>query len=109
MYSWHLSYLTVDGSVDKKGKGAKKCVIRQEIKFQDYKECLEKMKQDWNLRKVSGVMLILYSLRRWTRLYSMQMMRMQTHDGVISYPYRIGPGIVCKEELMKLWKIKNWI
>ena len=31
------SYATDDGSVNKKAKGAKKCVIKQEIKFQDYK------------------------------------------------------------------------
>ena len=38
------SYPTDDDHVDKKEKGTKKCVIKREIKFQDYKECLEKNK-----------------------------------------------------------------
>ena len=38
------SYPTDDDHVDKKEKGTKKCEIKREIKFQDYKECLEKSK-----------------------------------------------------------------
>lgn len=35
------SYLTDDDCVDKKVKKAKKCVIKREITFEDYKKCLE--------------------------------------------------------------------
>ena len=38
------SYLTNDGKEDKKVKGAKKCVIKRMIKFDDYKNCLLKGK-----------------------------------------------------------------
>ena len=34
------SFLTDDGNEDKKAKGAKKCVIKKMIKFNDYKKCL---------------------------------------------------------------------
>ena len=34
------SYLTDDGEEDKKAKGARKCVIKGMIKFDDYKKCL---------------------------------------------------------------------
>ena len=34
------SYLTEDGKEDKKAKGTKKCVIKNMIKFNDYKKCL---------------------------------------------------------------------
>ena len=34
------SYLMDDGWSDKKGKGAKKCVIKGRLKFNDYKNCL---------------------------------------------------------------------
>ena len=34
------SYLTDDGKKDKKAKGAKKCVIKKMIKFNNYKKCL---------------------------------------------------------------------
>ena len=35
------SNLVDDGSEDKKGKGAKKCVIRRKFNFEDYEHCLE--------------------------------------------------------------------
>ena len=35
------SYLIDDGSEDKKVKGTKRCAIKQKIKFEDYKNCLE--------------------------------------------------------------------
>ena len=34
------SFLTDDGKEDKKAKGAKKCIIKKMIKFNDYKKCL---------------------------------------------------------------------
>ena len=34
------SYLTEDVKEDKKAKGAKKCIIKKMIKFNDYKKCL---------------------------------------------------------------------
>ena len=34
------SFFTDDGEEDKKAKGTKKCVIKQMIKFNDYKKCL---------------------------------------------------------------------
>lgn len=37
--------LPYDNHVDKKTKGTKKYVIKQEVKFQDNKTCLEKIKQ----------------------------------------------------------------
>ena len=34
-------YLIDDGSEDKKGKGAKDCVIKRKLKLETYKNCLE--------------------------------------------------------------------
>ena len=34
------AYLMYDGSEHKKAKGTKKCVIRQKLMFQNYKDCL---------------------------------------------------------------------
>ena len=34
------SYLMDDGWSDKKAKGTKKCIIKQRLKFSDYKDCL---------------------------------------------------------------------
>ena len=39
------SYLTDDGNVDKKAKGTKKSVIKKEIMFNNYAECLKEKKK----------------------------------------------------------------
>ena len=39
-------YLVVGSSEDKKAKGAKKCVIKRELKFENYKNCLEATQLD---------------------------------------------------------------
>ena len=33
------SYLMYDGNSDKKAKGTKKCLIKRELKFKNYKDC----------------------------------------------------------------------
>ena len=38
------SYFIDDGSNDKKAKGTKKCAIKQRLKFEDYKKCLQNSK-----------------------------------------------------------------
>ena len=38
------SYVTDDGCQDKKGKGTKKCVIKKQLKFENYENCLEATK-----------------------------------------------------------------
>ena len=38
-------YLTDDGKIDKKAKGTKKCVIKKEIMFNNYVECLKEKKK----------------------------------------------------------------
>ena len=35
------NYLIDDGSEDKKAIGSKKCVIKRNIRFESYKDCLE--------------------------------------------------------------------
>ena len=38
-------YLTDDGKIDKKAKGTKKCVMKKEIMFNNYVECLKEKKK----------------------------------------------------------------
>ena len=40
------SYLTGDGNVDKKVKRTKKCVMKNEIMFNNYVECLKEKKKN---------------------------------------------------------------
>ena len=52
---------------------------------------------------------IIYSQKILTKLRLVQVMikKRETTDGVISNPYHIGSGIVCKENLMRHLKIKR--
>ena len=45
------SYLTDNGNVDKKAKGTKKCVIKKEIMFNSYVECLKEKKKINKVKK----------------------------------------------------------
>ena len=47
------SYLTDDDNVDKKAKGTKKCVIKKEIMFNNYVECLKEKKK--NIKKTTKI------------------------------------------------------
>ena len=82
------SYLTDDFEEDKKAKGTKKCVIKQRLKFSDYK-------QDVYTEEVNKI-----------ALSSNDNKRLQTFDGVISYPYGTIAGKVCKTELLSKVNIK---
>ena len=62
------SYLKDDGNSEKKAKDKRKCVIRREFKFEDYKKCLKNNKI---LRSHKGLKVehTMYSLKRLTRLH----------------------------------------
>lgn len=91
------SHLADKECVDKKAKGKKKCVIKQEIRFKDYKKCLKSNKT------------ILPSQQRFKReLHNVFMEkinrivlsgnddeRIQTFDRVIPYRYGTAPGRMC--------------
>ena len=54
------SYLTDDGKIDKKAKGTKKCVIKKEIMFNNYVECLKETKKILKNNKDLRVMHIMF-------------------------------------------------
>ena len=76
---------------------------KREIKFQDYKQCLKNNKtiltsQQRLRREANNV-----SSAKVTKivLVTNDDSRIQTPDGVISYPYGKGPGRLFKEEMMR--------
>ena len=91
-----------DGGSDKKAKETKKCVIKERLKFNAYK--------DWLLNNE----IILKSQQRFKSekhdlyneeinkiaLSSIDDKRLQTFDRVTSYPYGTSAGKVCKTELL---------
>ena len=96
------SYLTDDGNVDKKAKGTKKCVIKKEIMFNNYVECLkenkkilkkqQRFKSDTHNVYTEEINKIALSFNDDKRLI--------VYDGVTTYPYGIGAEIFCKQELL---------
>lgn len=62
------SYLTDNVCVDKNAKGTKKSVIKWEIKFQEFKRCLENNKKYLNLNKGFEVKHTIFLEKESTRL-----------------------------------------
>ena len=102
------SYLTNDCEEDKKAKGAKKCVIKRRLKFNDYKDCLlnnqivlkpqqifKNTRHDLYTEEINKIVLS-----------SNDDKRLQTFDRITSYPYETSAGKVCKPELLSKLNIK---
>ena len=97
------SYLMDDDSEVKKPKGTKKCVIKGELIFENYKDC-------WRNNKI-----ILKSQQRFKsdhhKVYTEEInkialssnddKRLQTSDRIKTYPYGTNAFKVCESEMLK--------
>ena len=102
------SYLMDDGGNDKKGKGTKKCVIKRRLKFNDYKDCLlnnETILKSQQRFKSERHDVYTEEINK-IALSSNDDKRLQTFDGITSYPYGTSAGTVCKTELLNKLNIK---
>ena len=96
------AYLMDDGNVDKKSKGAKECVIKRCLKFNNYIECAEQKNK--MLRKQQGFKSDAHDV--YTQEINKVALsfeddkRLIAYDGITTYPYGIGAGILCKQELL---------
>ena len=96
------SYLMDDDSEVKKAKGTKKCVIKRELMFENYKDCLfndkiilksqQRFKSDHHKVYTEEVNKIALS--------SDDDKRLQTFDRIEIYPYRTNMFKVCESEMM---------
>ena len=100
------SYLMNDANNNKKAKGTKKYVMKQRLKFNDYKNCLLNNK------------IILKSQQRFKNkvynVYTEEINKivlssnddksLQTFDRITSYSYSASVGKVCKTELLSKYK-----
>ena len=96
------SYLMDDNSEVKKSKGTKKCVIKRELMFENYKDCLfngevilksqQRFKSDHHKVYTEEVNKIALS--------SDDDKRLQTFDRIEIYPYGTNAFKVCKSEMM---------
>ena len=83
------AYITEDGSVHKRAKGTKKCIIKREIMFEHYKDCLfnsktiiksqQRFRSDHHNVHTEEVNKIALS--------SNDDKRLQTFDKITTYPY----------------------
>ena len=95
-----------DGGSDKKAKGTKKCVIKQRLKFNDYKDCLLsneiilKLQQRFKSERHD-----VYTKEiNKSALSSNDDKRLQTFDRITSYTYGTSAGKACKTELLSKYK-----
>ena len=96
------SYLTGENKIHKGAKGTKKCVVKRCLMFNDYVECLKEKKK------------ILRSQQRFRsdehNIYTEEINKVAlsynddkiliSYDGITTYPYEIGAGILCEQELL---------
>ena len=96
------SYLMGDGGSYKKAKGAKECVIKRRLKFNDYKDYL--LKNEIVLKSQQKFKSARHDVYNEEidkiALGSNDDKRLQTFDRITSYTYGTSAGKVCKTELL---------
>ena len=102
------SYLIDDGINDKKEKGTNKCVIKQRLKFNDYKDCLlnNEIVLKSQQRFKSERHDVYFEEINKNALSSNDDKRLQTFDRFTSYPYGTTACKICKTELLNKLDIK---
>ena len=103
------AYLIEDGKEHKKAKGTKKCVIKSELMFENYKDSLfndkiilksqQRFKSDHHKVYTEEVNKIALS--------SNDDKRLQTFDKVTTYPYGTNAFKVCESEFQKTVNIND--
>ena len=101
------AYLKEDGSEHKKAKGTKKCIIKHNLMFENYRESLfnsktiiksqQRFKIDHHNVHTEEVNKIVLS--------SNDDKRLKTLDGITTYPYGSNAFIVCESEMLTKKKV----
>ena len=101
-------YLTDDCKEDQKAKGTKKCVIKIELKFNDYKNCQlnDKVVLKSQQRFKSEIHDVYTENVNKIALRNNDDKRLTVFDKIATYPYGINAGKVCKTELLSKVIIK---
>ena len=101
-----------DGSKHKKAKGTKKCVIKREIMFENYRDCLLNNKKVYrSQQRFKSCNQDVYTEEvNKTALSPNDDKTAQTYDRGKTYPYETNAFKVCESEMLNnkrfiLWKI----
>ena len=98
------SYLMDDNSEVKKSKGTKKCVIKRELMFENYKDCLfngEVVLKSQQIFKSDHHKVYTEEVNK-IALSSDDDKRSQTFNRVTTYPYGTPTVKVCENEMMEV-------
>ena len=101
------AYLQHDGKVDKRAKETKKCLRKRILTFDDYKDCVlknETILKSQQICKSEGRNVHTMELNK-KALTNTDDKRLQTYDGITTYPYGTNAGRVCRTELLS--KVKR--
>ena len=96
------SYLMDDDSEVEKSKGTKKCIIKRELRFKNYKDCLLNDKVILKLQqrfKSESHEVYIEEINK-IALSSNDDKRLQTYDRIQTYPYGANPFKVCENEML---------
>ena len=98
------SYLMGDNSEIKKSKGTKKCVIKREVMFENYKDCLfnDKVILKSEQRITSNHHKVYTEKINKIALSSNDDKRLQTSDRIKIYPYGTNSFKVCESEMLEV-------
>ena len=98
------AYEKLDGGVDKKCKGTKKCVVEKQITFKDYKQVLETGDVQYRTQQrfISDKHQVFTQSVRKVALSANDDKRIQ--DGNRSWAYGTSLGLIIKDEL----EVKAW-
>ena len=96
------------GEEEKRAKGIKKCVRKRRIKFHNFKDCLLKNKTILKSQEIfkSEVHDVFTQKVKKKALANNDDKRLQTYDGITTYPYGASARKVCKTELLSKLNIK---
>ena len=91
-----------DGSNHKKGKGTKKCVIKQKLMFENYKDCVFNNKTVYRPQEKfrSNYHDVFTEEVNKIALSSNDDKRLQTSDRITTYPYGTNAFKVCESEML---------
>ena len=95
-----------DGNSDKKAQGTKTCVVKQRLKFNDYKNCL--LNNDIILKSQQRFKTEAHNVYNEEinkiEVSSNDDKRLQTFGRITSYPYGASVGKECKTEQLSKYK-----
>ena len=96
------AYLDDDGNEHKKSKGTKRCVIKQKLMFQNFKDGLFNNKTIYRLQqRFKSYNHDVYTEEvNKTALSSDDDKRLQTFDKITTYPYGTNAFKVCKSDML---------